>query len=363
MRIEDKPYTIKTFCANILKYKISTFDPGEEFRIYCLTISGEDISVYFPSDCVTKMGEITKITLPYVDKKDERREAIFYAGRYETGLFLLFTTTTNEGFIKTIGNIIRRKRGISQMWIHPKQFEATRNYILKKTKNTNIIFFSAKRTPEDKIPSEIRPDYERTIVYHGIDGKEALEEMRYYYGVIPQNILYEIDYTKKIRISTEGVFALEPYEYDTITTFFKVLDLIIIEVLNLKRTTEKIKFEFREVKTEQKTLIVPIVESGRINLSNKKKLTVSDAETIVNSAKNYYFSLIDVAIEEGSLFFDATVIDESKEVVFNISASETDIILMPKQNWTFESFIQFYRLIAENIDQNATITLFSGAHG
>jgi hypothetical protein len=71
------------------------------------------------------------------------------------------------------------------------------------------------------------------------------------------------------------------------------------------------------------------------------------------------FSFVDKTILEGSLSFSGTVIDEYKGTIFGLSGGENEILLIPKHHTTFESFVRFYRMIVEKIDDEAELSLLS----
>jgi hypothetical protein len=71
------------------------------------------------------------------------------------------------------------------------------------------------------------------------------------------------------------------------------------------------------------------------------------------------FSFVDAYVSETPLIFNATVIDELKGTVFGISGVENEIALIPKHRTSFESFIKFFSIIAENFDEGAELTTFS----
>jgi len=57
---------------------------------------------------------------------------------------------------------------------------------------------------------------------------------------------------------------------------------------------------------------------------------------------------------EGSLRFDATVVDETKKSIFEISATKDRMIVSPRYETQFDSFLRFLETVVENFDPNAT---------
>ena len=71
------------------------------------------------------------------------------------------------------------------------------------------------------------------------------------------------------------------------------------------------------------------------------------------------FAFIDVFVMQGSLDFSATVIDKQKGSIFDISVDESNILLIPKHETTYESFLNFYRAVVETFDRKATFQVYS----
>lgn len=75
------------------------------------------------------------------------------------------------------------------------------------------------------------------------------------------------------------------------------------------------------------------------------------------------FSFIATSISEKPLSYSATVVDEDKGTVFGISGNSNRLILIPRHKTAFESFINFYRLINETIDESSNLQLFNEPYG
>src|SRR5439155_19016936 len=76
----------------------------------------------FAHEDVTELGEITEVKIhPGRDKKDERDEN-YYVMEHSPGLLLFFTTAIKEHYEKTLGDRLRKIRGITQLWSSPVVF-------------------------------------------------------------------------------------------------------------------------------------------------------------------------------------------------------------------------------------------------
>lgn len=368
MKVPLKEYDLDSFIQHILDHwdEISHEEGStRELKAICILASQLDwVRSFLIQDAknVKQHGEIFEITLPYTDKFETKREAVYYAHyNHEKNLIIFFTNVDlSEGYRKTVEKIIKRTPNMWNLWVKPALFDTIETLILAKHPEGRISYFSANRRLFSLIPCQIRPASGRSIQYRGEDGSETLSEFKYYYGVLPTVVEYTMD-DIVLRVNSEGIFTLKTANKQTVDLFMEILDAIIDEVLDLMKTAEELKFSSEELKTERKVLTIPCVEPGEIQM--EAKLTMEDAKEMLKSMEEKGFSAIDALIDEGSLSLSATVVDSNKGSVFDISASESKITLIPKYRTTFDSFLRFFAFITENIDQLATFKKFSDIYG
>jgi len=80
----------------------------------------------------------------------------------------------------------------------------------------------------------------------------------------------------------------------------------------------------------------------------------------VDRLRDKDFEFLDVEEEakgHDRFHLSATVIHNSTDSVFGISATARRILIVPRYNCTFEAFLDFYRLIIERIDPEAEFRL------
>ncbi|MBU7025899.1 MAG: hypothetical protein HXS48_03075 [Theionarchaea archaeon] len=368
MKVPQKDYNLNSFIQYILHHWDEIGDEEgsrEELKAICVLTSRLDwVESFLVGDMknVKQFGKIFEITLPYIDKFETPRVAIYYAHYdYEKNLAILFTTTDlTEGFKKTAEKIIKRTPNLWNLWIRPTLFDTIETLILSNHPEAQITYFSANRRFSSLIKSQIRPRFDRSIQYRGKDGSETLREFKYYYGVLPTVVEYTMD-DIVLRVNAEGIFTLKTANKQTIDLFLKLLDRIIEETLDLMKTAEELGFSSEKLETERKVLTIPCVEPGEIQMETK--LTMEDAKEMLRSMEKEGFSAIDTLIDEGSLSLSATVMDSNKGSVFDISASESKITLIPKYRTSFDSFLRFFAFITENVDKMATFKKFSDIYG
>jgi hypothetical protein len=137
---------------------------------------------------------------------------------------------------------------------------------------------------------------------------------------------------------------------------------------SLRRDTKAIQLGKHEIQT-------PLVVPGVIKLQAKLDRSIVEhffkQENLIDESRDEFgiehveeaygteFSFIDTSIREGSFSFSATVVDDIKGTVFGLSGSTDRMILVPMHRTTFESFIRFYKLVIESLDEEAKFDVLS----
>lgn len=363
MIINEGKYTLKSFCNHLIENSNNLFEDvlRNQLKIILLLTETDNWKDYFIRDEIegcfketSEMGDITKLEKEYLDSRGDTKIADYYATYYNNSILILFTAVTEEGIEKTLNPIVEKRPGICKMYIYPQNFEGIKDFILSNKENANILSFKAFRKP-DVIKGEIRPEItDREISYKGRDGKETLKEFRKYYGVIPTRMEFEIE-NCHLKIEDDGRFLIYTINEDTFNLIFELVELILIEILNIKNISQKIRFKLIKKQSGELELEIPEINAGEISLSYK--INASIVEDMIENIKT--FSFVDVSIKEGSLSFSISVIDEFKQSVFNLSGSEDTIVIIPKYKSYFDSFMRFYHYFTENIDENSVLSLYS----
>lgn len=313
-----------------------------------------------------RYGEIMKIVFP-------SKEGVvnFYAYQWAPGLLMMFTSSTEDQYEKTLRQFIIGRKGISPAWIKPSVLDQMKNFLVDKY-NARIYRFISRRYPHWKVPAQIRPGEARRISYSGNDAGEALKEIQALYGVIPSSMDMEIG-DSKMQLNREGLFIVRRANLETMGILREVVDKIIAEQVIIRDTSEKFNVETKTVSIGNKQFNIPQMVAGKIILPNtklselmvKKMFRHTDDELYLNDSDyeesdiEMDFSFIDTYVQEDPMIFRATVVDEEKGTVFGLSGVENEIALIPKHRTTFESFIKFYSAVVENFDDSAKLATFS----
>jgi len=225
------------------------------------------------------------------------------------------------------------------MPIMTEDFQTMNDIVLSSYEDMQISEFKSKRVPS-LADARIRPDVDREVEYRGIDGRDRLNEFREEYGVVPTRIQYEHE-NVSLRIDTSGKFTLETVNQDSFTILFDLLSEIVVNVmLELLDVANSIEFEKREVMPGNLKIQVPEVTSGEIRFD--QQVSLMQAENFIKGTKNsddLNFSFADVTKQAGSLDFSAQVTDENRGSMFNVSATEDAMRIVPRHDCSFRRLL------------------------
>ena len=316
-------------------------------------------SALFTNAQTSEFGDITEVRFGRDSTPGLERDENYYVMEHSPGLLLLFTTAVKERYEQTIRERLRQVRGITELWSSPSVFDRQWRFILRQSGGF-VYRFMSRRSSIDEATAAIRPDYRRRFNYTGNDATHVIDELRESYGVLPRSLYIRVGPDLNVHLTNEGLFSAKIMSRQAFELFFGMLDLIQEEILGLKKTSQDLAFRVESLSEPvADSPKVVAVQAGVIRLS-ERDFDVDAVGTLRDElARRGQFSLIDEQLQRGSIGFTATVIDERKGTVFNISASDNQIVLIPKHNITFESFISFYRTVAEVADPRATFRLYT----
>ena len=159
----------------------------------------------FRFSIVKKAGKLLLLS-----KESQDKQIYIYAffdDRNNVPLFITDAKKTNE-IPDTLFTYINHTKEISNLWIAPKVMKEIKDNLAREYQDMIITYFSARRSPNTDIHSEFRPHTERSIQYRGNDGKHTLEEMEFYYGVLPKILEIQLPNGIAFRIDNKGIITL-----------------------------------------------------------------------------------------------------------------------------------------------------------
>jgi hypothetical protein len=359
MHIKNGSYSLEEFCRKIIddtEEVLSGYHYNQIKTFFYLSEEGWEKEIqenYQTRD----LGEITEFVGEYVNRKGANQPATFFIGEYEDDLQMVITAETEEAIRQTLSTNLQSSPHLSPMPIMTDDFQRMNEIVLSRYEDMRISEFKSKRVPS-LADARIRPDVDRTIEYKGIDGKQRLEEFRNEYGVVPTRIQYEHK-NISIKIDTSGKFTLLSLNEESFETLFELVGEVIENVLELRDVARSIKFSKEVVEPGNLKITVPDVKSGQISFA--QDISLMRAEDFIKSTKkseNIQFSFSDVTKKAGSLDLSAQVADERRDSLFNISATEESMRIVPKHDCSFPSLIEFYLAIIQMLDGGAKMKLY-----
>jgi len=306
---------------------------------------------------IEKMGDIRRLSCNYFDTETKQNKlADMYAYlNPETKLLLCFTSEKTEAIDQTIGNFANISPGIYYMFISSRIFDSIRAHIVDEFPGTRCIYFTAKHIPQFAKRGETRPDIDRTIMYHGEDALQTLEEVQQYYGVSPRVMRYRIPSLGIYEIKNSGYFTLRNTDEPVPAKKFllSLVEFASVQVLRSKQIIEKSDFKLIPLKTEQKVFEIPKLVPWVIRFG--KPLSFEDAESLVESMAKNGYTVFNYVMAKGSLRLNGMVLDEKKNSLFTIDADGEHMIVAPKEKISFDAFLRFFATIVDYFDPAATV--------
>ena len=292
----------------------------------------------------------------------------YYVYEIKAGLLIFFSLSKREEYNSTLKTFIRHTRGITNMWFPFTTFESTINFITTRY-SANIYSFTARRTLSPNYPAKIRGNVSRYIRYSGSDAGRALSELREIYGVLPTTVDFKIGHDK-LRIKNDGFILIRNINFEILRIVEEIIDQAIAEPIRLRDISKQVLYT-AESKwhnfTISKLMSGKITFDANLDVPYIQQLFRSHGDDGMNGIEEDVelprFSFIATKISEHPLSYSATVVDEDKGTVFGISGSSNRLILVPKHKTAFESFINFYRLINESVDESSNLHLFNEQYG
>ena len=363
--VTKKTFLFDSFLEALAENPNSIFKVHEQrkwLKIDMMTAK-DDWQCLFQEYDLKKLGDVYYFKMPTKDSFVE-----YYIHEIKKGLLMFFSLSRREEYNSTLRPFVKHTLGITQMWFPLESFESAINFI-KSHYSSNIYSFTARRLWSSKHPAQRRGDISRTIRYSGDDADYSLTELREIYGVLPTLVDLQIG-SDKIRMTNDGFFLIRNINRTILRIVEEVIDQTIAEPIRLRDVSKRVSYLSQET-TWDKFKITKLM-SGKIYFN--AKLSGSLIEQLFHSFKDEEigraeeglelpnFSFIDTNLSDEPLHYSATAVDEDKGTMFGISGNCNSLIVVPKHKTTFESFINFYRLVNETMDESSSLSLFNESY-
>jgi hypothetical protein len=364
MHVDPGNYDFKGFCREICDSQAEAFSGYHYNQVKAFFYVAEEgwnpnFSDRFDT---TNFGDITRLTTQFENRKGAEERAVFFVGPYgeDDELISVLTAETEEAIKQVLLPALNSRGDISPMPILTEDFQRMNQIVLGEYPDMRVTEFKSERIP-DLADAQVRPSVQRTVEYKGRDGREAAEEFKQRYGVVPVRVQYEKQ-DIELRVDTSGKFTLKKVNQSNFNLLFEVIEEVVESVLELKELTQKIRFKQEEVNSGNLSISVPKIEAGEVDFD--REFTRVLAEDFVEGTRQndrVDFSFTDVKMEAGSLDFSAQVSDERRDSFFNISATSDGLKIVPERGCSFPSLIEFYLCILQTVDAGAEMDLYGAA--
>src|SRR5712692_8483316 len=349
-------YTLDSFHAYL---RTISRQYSQQLKLVCLV-------TYFPGtpqpDClqlveelfrrrnfdVRRKGAVSEFSTFLIDAKTREKISIRLYGylTHHDQVLKCFTTDKTDLLDQALRSVVNA-RGIYYLWINPVTFEELKDKLLSYP-GTSITNFTASRVASTKFPSHVRPSAERTVIYYGDDGEETLQELKYQYGVIPDVIRFDVPHHADLQISRKGIFIYNGGQFEFVN---EASDTAIELALRSKAIFDASRVSIISLNTARKSFelnqFTPwIIEFGR-------EINPDDLEKLFSELQTDKFAIYNSIILKGSLHGEGTVLDEIYRTIFTLTIDNNRVIISPRYDTSSESFLRFFRTIADRFDPNA----------
>jgi len=352
LHINDKKFDDIQDFINFLEYEHAEFKMPSNLQIVATISNFESIDYFINSllkygfSIEKEFGKLLLISKMFLEKKIFFY--VFFDDRNNVPLFLTVARKTDD-IPETLLNYIDRSRDISNLWITPKVMKELKDSLVDKYEDLMINYFSAKRNPNFDIKAEYRPEVARSIQYRGDDGKLALEELEFYYGVLPKIIEIKLFEGLWFRIDNKGIITMKKGDFNTV---FEIIENVIERVIQIRDAIDESKYIIRRVGVNKQFSNAIQTPWSMILPSGIKYDNIPDFCRTIQSDE-WGFTLLEHVLLNGSLFFSARIIDNNKSSIFDITTTGNKIDIYPVEKADIGSCMKFYEFIVENIDPQA----------
>jgi hypothetical protein len=266
----------------------------------------------------------------------------------DTGVVIFYTNyrKTNKNEIPKIRDFLSSDVKTYYLFFKPSLMREIAEELMDGHENLEITEFTARRLPNSRFQSHIRPNYDRTISYWGDDGREALQELGYQYGVLPSRFVVNIPETIKFVIDDEGLFT---FAAGNLNILFDILEKAVNESRKTMTAYDGSDFKVLPVKTAGRSFDIP--SSTPVSIQLNQSIEFHDISEF-KAKLNKEYTIVDFIAREGSLFLSSDLVSKSG-FQFRIKADENHIKMFPDGKMIFSEFMKFYEFIIKLIDPRA----------
>lgn len=360
--LDTKYFTFDSFLECLSKNPQEIFTKSNERKWLKIDLisSIDDWQSLFQNYNLEKLGEMYHFQM-----KNNNSSVEYYIYETEPGLLVFFSMSKRKEYKSTLKSFIRRTRGMTNMWIPSDAFKDIIDFVKSTYASSYIYSFTSRRPWNSEYPAKIREEENRSIHYTGNDADHSLSEVQEIYGALPTIVDFKIG-SDKVRITNDGFILIRGINLKILRIVDEIIHQSIVEPIRLCDISKQVSYKHEKMWNKFK--IYELMSGKIIFNTNLNLVTINQLFNDFNGIEMERnervvdlpnFSFIDTNISEEPLNYSATAVDEDNGIVFGISGNSKQVVLIPKHETAFESFINFYRLINETIDKSPNLCLFN----
>ena len=345
MKIPQRNYDLNSF----LEMCKEIFNSGKSLQIFTIFLSGtykDLLEVLARSGYTIEINSfsenITEVHSRY--RFYNMEEHIYYyivkSPEYEN-VYLLFSFDALSNLKHVLESVLYSTSVVCNLWLPPQHFDKLKDEILAY-KEAYMTYFHGKKLDMSGEKQYKRPSIAKDIKYKGNDAMQALKELRFSYGVMPQVIEIAIASKFQFKIYKSGIYSL------TFGDVKEFVDDIVFHSIDMlmddnKRMNEA-KFNVTKIND------VEVLSSKQVDFQLSEPFEYEDFHNLIEAMEDSGFGLYNTRLKKGSVIFSSNVVDEGKGNIFALSSDGKNFIASAKYGSSSTSIIKFYEFLVEKID-------------
>lgn len=348
MHMPIKNYTYESFNSKlreVCQRHLSSKQGKLGVNFFTIDVESHDAVITFFEDMgfdVEQHGEILFLTYEY-NHYGKKMESVQYAYLYESSpLLVVFALKSMDYYNSPLVWTAKKGQELAHLKFFPKVF----NELIDRTlsfPNAQVVEFKGTKMETSQSGGEKRPAIQRRkITYEAIDGKIALDELNYEYGVVPTHVTFFLPNKATFKVYDNGRFILTSGDYN----FFRkeITDPILESALQPVRDHKKAKLHLITVndRTEIERISATFTISDSYDYEN-----FDDFLGVLERAE---FSPFNEMKRRGSIIYRSFLSDERSGTVLSFYSNGKDFVLSPKFGHGLHSLLRFYEFMLQEVD-------------
>lgn len=328
--------------------------PQKSGNLQVIATVADGLSISQFKDSLVEFGFLVqKDCGSYIEITKEHKEqriipfSVFFDISNQIALFITDAKKTDE-IPHLLFEYIHLSGVLSNLWISPMVMKEIKDDLTDRYNDLIITYFSAKRGPTTKTKAHYRPSIKRGIQYRGIDGKHTLDEMEFYYGILPRVLDFSIPNVGSFRLDNKGIITVKE---GTVSGIFDILSHIIDRIRPLQDAISNSSYNL--IQNQKTEITYHLQKPWSLNLSQ-----AVDADTIQQiiqeiNEEEWEFTILNRTQDQNNKYLEARLIDNLSGSLFDIDARDCGINIYPVEKPNIGSSMRFFELIIESIDAMA----------